>query len=91
MEFAFRACDRFNKNKERILKFKETGNSRYLYQEELDKACLQHNTAYVNSKNLPKRTPSDKALCYKVFNVDKNPKKGGAIKTLSQISNYQMN
>ena len=38
--FTFSACGPFTKNKERILKFKETGDSRYIYQDELDKACL---------------------------------------------------
>ena len=35
----------FTKNKERILKFKETGDSRYIYHHKLDKACFQHNMA----------------------------------------------
>ena len=36
------ACGLFTKNKERIKRFKETGNSRYIHQNELDKACFQH-------------------------------------------------
>ena len=36
--FTYSACDPFTKNKERIRKFKETGDSRYIYQNELDKA-----------------------------------------------------
>ena len=36
------ACGPFNKNKERIKTFKVTGDSRYIYQNELDKACFQH-------------------------------------------------
>ena len=39
-QFKYSACDPFAKNKERIKNFKETGNSRYIYQNELDKACL---------------------------------------------------
>ena len=38
--FAYNACGPFTKSKERIEKFKETGNSRYIYQHELDKACF---------------------------------------------------
>ena len=34
------ACSPFTKNKERIKKFKETGDSRYIYQNKLDKVCL---------------------------------------------------
>ena len=40
--FKFSACGPFTKNKERIQKFKETGDSRYIYQNKLDKACFQH-------------------------------------------------
>ena len=42
----FSACGTFIKNKERIQKFKETRDSRYIYQNELDEACLQHGVAY---------------------------------------------
>ena len=35
------ACGTFTKNKERIQKVKETGDSRYIYQNELDKACFE--------------------------------------------------
>ena len=41
--FTYSACRPFTKNKERIKKFKETRDSRYIYQNELDKACFQHN------------------------------------------------
>ena len=40
--FTSSTCGPFIKNKERIQKLKETGNSRYIYQNELDKACFQH-------------------------------------------------
>ena len=40
--FTYSACGPFSKNKERIQKFKETGDSRYIYQKELDTACFQH-------------------------------------------------
>ena len=38
----YSACGRFTKSKERIQKFKETGNTEYIYKNELDKACFQH-------------------------------------------------
>ena len=38
--FTYSTCGTFNKNKERIPKFKEKGDSRYIYQNELDKACF---------------------------------------------------
>ena len=43
--FTYSACGSFTKSKERIQKFKETGDSRYIYQNELDKACFQHDMA----------------------------------------------
>ena len=39
--FTYSACGSFTKNKERIQKLKERGDSRYIYQNELDKACFQ--------------------------------------------------
>ena len=39
-------------NKERIQRFKETGDSKYIYQNELDKACFQHDMSYRDFKNL---------------------------------------
>ena len=51
------------KNKERIQKFKGTGDSRYIYQNNLDKACFQHNMAYEDFKDFPRRIASKKILC----------------------------
>ena len=62
------------KNNERIQNFKETGDSRYIYQNELDKACFQHAMAYGDFKDLTRRTASDKILRDKAFSLDKNPK-----------------
>ena len=46
----YSACRPFTKNKKRIQKFKETGDSRYIYQDEFDKACFQHDIAYGDFK-----------------------------------------
>ena len=43
-------CGLFNKNKETTQKFKETGDSGHIYQNEVDKACFQHDIAYGNFK-----------------------------------------
>ena len=43
--FTYSACGPFTKNKKRIQKFKETRDSRYIYKNELDKACFQHDMA----------------------------------------------
>ena len=61
----------FTKNKERIQKFKGTRDSRYIYQNELNKACFQHDIAYGNFKDLPRRTAADKVLCDKAFIIAK--------------------
>ena len=60
--FTYSACGPFTKNKERIKQLKEIGDSRYIYQNELDKACFQHNMAYEDFEYLPIRTASDKVL-----------------------------
>ena len=44
--FTYSACGTFTKNKEKIQKFTETEDSRYTYQNELNKACFQHGMAY---------------------------------------------
>ena len=62
------------KNKERIKKFKETGDTKYVYRNELGKACSQHDMTYGDFKDLAKRTASDKVLRDKLFNFAKNPK-----------------
>ena len=72
--FIYSACGPFTKNKERIQKFKETWDSRYIYQNELDNVCFQHDIAYWDFKDLTKRTASDKTLRDKGFNIAKNLK-----------------
>ena len=58
---------------------KETGDSKYVYQNELDKACFQHDMAYGHFKDLPRRTTAGKVLHDKAFNTAKNPKNIGYI------------
>ena len=67
--FTYSACGQFTKSKEGIQEFKETGYKRYIYKNELDKACFQHNMAYANFKDLKRRTFSDKILRVKAFNI----------------------
>ena len=38
--FTYSACGPFTKNKERIKKFKEIGDTSYIYKNQLDKACF---------------------------------------------------
>ena len=74
LEFTYSACGPFTKNKERIQKFKETGDTSYIYKNDLDKASLEHDMTYGDFKDLPRRTASDKILRDKAFNIAKNPK-----------------
>ena len=61
--FAYSACGLFTKNKKRIKKFKETRDLRYIYQNEPDKACCQHDMVYWGFKDLTRKTASGKTLC----------------------------
>ena len=81
--FIYSACGPFTKNKERIQKFIETGDTNYIYKNELDKACFQHNIAYGDSKDLKRRTFSDKVLRDKALNIAKNPKYDGYQRALA--------
>ena len=88
-EFTYIACIPLTKNKERIQKFNETGDSRYIYQNELDKSCFQHDIAFVDFEDLTRRTASDKILCDKAFDIAKNPKYDGWQRSLdSMIYNF---
>ena len=72
--FTYSACKQFTKNKERIQRFKETGDTSYIHKSELDKACFQHNMAYGVFKDLKRKIFSNKVLRDKAFNIAKNPK-----------------
>ena len=75
--FTYSACGPFTKNKERIEKFMQTGNTNFIYKNELDKACFQHDMAYGKSKDLVKRTQSDKVLRDKAFKIVSDSKYDG--------------
>ena len=83
--FTYRACGPFTINKERIQKFKETGDTKYNYINELDKACFQHDMAYGDFKDLARTATSDKVLRDKSFNTAKNPKYDGYQRVLASI------
>ena len=83
--FTYSACDPFTKNKERIEKFMQTGNTGFIYKTELDKACFQHDMAYEKSKDLIKRTQSDKFLKDKAFKIANNPNYDGYQRGLASM------
>ena len=73
------------KNKEIIEKFMKTGKTDFIYKNDLDKACFQHDMAYGKSKDLARRTKSDKVLRDKAFEIAGNPKYDGYQKGLSSM------
>ena len=72
-QFVYSTCGPFTRHKERMKKFKQTGDTRYIYRNELDKACFQHDSGYANHKDLMNRTKSDKVLRDKAYNIAGNP------------------
>ena len=84
-QFTYSACGPFTKHKQRIQKFKETGDTNYIYKNELDKACFAHDAAYSNSKDLIKRTVADKILKNRAFNIAKDPKDDGYQRGLASM------
>ena len=83
--FTFSACAPFTKYKKRIQKFKETGDSRCIYQNEIDKACFQHDMANGDFKDSTRTTASDKIFRAKAFNIAKNPKYYGYQRGLTSM------
>ena len=83
--FTYSDCGPFTKNKERIGKLMQTGNIDIIYKYDLDKACFQQDMAYGKSKDLAKRTESDKVLTDKAFEIAKNPKYDGYQRGLASM------
>ena len=84
-QFVYSACDPFTRHKERIKEFKRTGDTCYIYRNELDKACFQHDSAYADHKDLINRTKSDKVLRDKAYNIASNPEYDGYQRCLASM------
>ena len=67
--FTYSTCGSSTKKKERIELLKETGDSRYIYQDKLHKACFQHDIVYGDFKDLPARTTFEKVLRDETFKI----------------------
>ena len=83
--FTYSACGPLTKHREGIQKFRETGNLKHLYKNELDKACFAHDAAYSGSKDLATRTISDKILKDRAYEINKNDKYDGYQKALASM------
>ena len=84
-QFVYSACGPFTRHKERIKEFKRTGDTRYIYRNELDKACFQHDSAYADHKDLINRTKADKFLRDKAYDIASNPKYDGYQRGLASM------
>ena len=83
--FTYSACGTFTRNKERIEKFMQIRNTDFIYKNDLDKASFQHDMAYGKSKDLIKRTQSDKVLRDKAFKIASDPKYDGYQRGLASM------
>ena len=84
-QFVYSACGPFTRHKERITEFKRTGDTRYIYRNELDKACFQHDSAYADHKDLINRTKSDKVLRDETYDIASNPEYDGYQRGLASM------
>ena len=84
-QFVYSACGPFTRHNERIEKIKQTGDTRYIYRNELDKACFQHDSAYADHKDLINRTEADKVLRDKAYDIASNPEHDGYQRGLASM------
>ena len=84
-QFVYSACGPFTRHEERIEKFKQTGDTRYIYRNEVDKACFQYDSAYADIKDLINRTKRDKVLKDKAYNIASNPEYHGYQRGLASM------
>ena len=83
--FTYSPCRPFTKHREGIQKFREIGNLKYLYKNELHKACFHRDAAYSDSENLAKRTKSDKILKDQAYEIARNQNYDGSQRGLASM------
>ena len=83
--FTYSACDPFTKHAERIKKFKQTGNTSYIFKNELDKACFKHDSAYADYKDLLNRTRADEVLRDRAYETASDSKYDGYQRGLASM------
>ena len=84
-QFVYSACGPCTRHKERIKKFEQTGDARYINRNYFDKACFQHDSAYADKKDLINRTKADKVLKDKAYNIANNPEYDGYQRGLASM------
>ena len=81
----YSACGPFTKHTQKVQGFLNTGKLSYIYKNDLDKACFQHDMACNKFKELEKRTQSDIVLKNKALKIASNPKYNGYERGLPSI------
>ena len=84
-QFVYSVCGPYTRHKERIKKFKQTGDTRYIYRNEINKACFQHDSAYADNKDLINRTRADKVLRDEAYDIASNPEYDGYQRGLASM------
>ena len=84
-QFVYSACGPFTRHKKRIKKIKQTGDTHYIYRNELNKTCFQHDSAYADHKDLINRTEADKVLKDKAYDIASNPEYDGYQRGLASM------
>ena len=81
----YSACGPFTRHKDRINKFIQTGNTNYIYKNQLDKPCFAHDAAYGDFKDIKNRTAADKILRDKAYEIAKDPNYYGSQRGLASM------
>ena len=84
-QFVYSVCGPYTRHKERIKKFKQTGDTRYIYRNEINKASFQHDSAYADNKDLINRTRADKVLRDEAYDIASNPEYDGYQRGLASM------
>ena len=80
--FTYSACGSFTKNRERTEQFMKKGNTDFIYKNE---TCFQHDMACGKTKDIVRRTQSDKVLRDKAFKISSDPKYDGYQRRLASL------
>ena len=81
----YSACGPFTRNKDRTNKFLKTGDTNYIYKNELDKACFAHDAVYRDFKDIKNRAAADKILRDKAYEIAKDLKYYGSQRGLASM------
>ena len=83
--FMYSVCGPFTTHAERIKKFEQTGNTSYIFKNELDKACFKYDSGYADYKDLTNRTRADKVLKDGAFEIASDPQYDGYQRGLASM------